>query len=81
MPDGRLYHKDCIHSVDEEHFEVENVLPCEHGVRTVQLQSGAGYYSDWSVYAQQTTVGVSNMSSQWKVPAAPDAKGPAGLGR
>jgi hypothetical protein len=83
MPDGKLYHRDCIHTF-EEHFNVEDAPQCIHGVHEQptesQVKSSSSYYSDWSVYAQQVTVGVTEMSNEWIVPPAPDASGPAGLG-
>ena len=91
MPDGKLYHRDCIH-VFEEHFEItpDEETPCIHAVREQDPPERLTeeknhiehpeYYSDWSVYTQQVTHSVTSMSSTWTVPPAPKANGPAGLG-
>ena len=68
MPNGKLYHKSCIH-IHDNHFTVESVdegsiingelyEPCKYEPREQVLEnqqmdeSDLTYYSDWSVYAQ-----------------------------
>lgn len=78
MPDGRKYHKSCIHR-HEENDEVESFsTPCEYEPITTQ---NVGYYSDWSVYAKAVELKdhFSSLSSTWTVPPAPKSSGPAGL--
>ena len=65
MPNGKLYHKSCIH-IHDDHFTVESVVegsiingelyePCKYEPREQVLDhpidEGLTYYSDWSVYA------------------------------
>jgi hypothetical protein len=92
MPDGKLYHADCIHQYPED-FHVERLsgegtevvfsngssvehTPCPHPPR--EITSESGYYSDWSVYAQSAhEEGIGRMYSEWVVPAKPKSRGPA----
>jgi hypothetical protein len=91
MPDGQLYHIDCIHQYPED-FHVERMpgkhtevifgngssvshTPCPHKPRAIAAKSG--YYSDWSVYAQSAHPSIGNMYSEWSVPGVPKSHGPA----
>ncbi len=83
MPDGRMYHSDCVHH-HNSHFtseEIEKYDPCPHPSYSKSLADDvnltASYYSDWSVYAQTVhKSGFAFMSSTWTVPEKPTNKGP-----
>ena len=91
MPDGKLYHKSCIHYHDDE-FQVESVdegslvngelfEACPYETREQEVQDeNVSYYSDWAVYAQMAEKRrlFSEMSSVWEVPENPKTTGPAG---
>jgi len=93
MPDGKLYHRSCIHHHDEE-FHVDLIdggsmvttdegsewLPeCQHKPKMKEAPK-VSYYSGWSNYAQQaSSKNYSKMSSVWNVPPAPTYDGPGDL--
>lgn len=95
MPDGKLYHKSCIH-IHDDHFNLERVdggsmingqlhEPCKFEprmqVREQLDENDLTYYSDWSVYAQmvEKTKRFSEMTGVWQVPPNPKTTGPAGM--
>ena len=74
MPDGRLYHRTCIHAHDlPKHVDLAALGPCPQPRReAARGQVESGYYSDWVAYAQiESSNGFRHVASAFTVPKPP----------